>query len=280
MGSTVMTETDPKKRIPLPPIVEVYNAMRKRPQKEQLEWALEAEREPGELTRCVAESIETFSSYENVNEPFHPKHKTLSQPAAITTGHELERALATGGPKPGKWNVPYGTARIPLEFVAYELPPARTTTNSPGFLNEFEDGRDSLYVRTDLLLKGREGVPVVGEAKVAKEAGYDSTPIVALVQALAGGALLATSSQLRRLSQHHGTSPDAEGVELALISYKPTKLAASTYQRRLDAVAWMLAHRLVRHGAFPTDRIRRVHFIEAAGPPEALDLRAWAVEPS
>lgn len=268
-----------KEKIPLPPIVEVYNAMRKRPQKEQLEWALEAERDPGDLATCVAESIETFSSYENVDEPFHPKHKTLSRPNIITTGHELERALATGGSQPGRWNVPYGKARIPLEFVAYELPPARTTKTGSGFLNEFANGHDSLHVRADLLLRGKGGIPVVCEAKVAKEAGYDTTPIVALVQALAGGVLLATPNQLRRLAKHDGMSPDATSVELALISYKPTKLAASTFQRRLEAVTWLLAHRLVRHDAFPRERIRRVQFIEAAGAPDALDLRAWAVEP-
>jgi hypothetical protein len=277
MGERRMTATEPKNQIPLPPIVELYNSMRNRTQQEQLEWALEAEREPGELATCVAESIEKFLSYENAVEHFG-KRPPLEPPTTIRNGRDLARALA-GGSKHGAWKVPYGKAKIALEFIDYELPPARTTKHAAGFLNQFENGSDSLHVRTDLLLRTKARTPVVGEAKVAKETGYDTTPVVALVQALAGGTLLATPSQLERLAKHHGTSPDATGVELAIVSYKPTKLAASTYQRRLDAVAWLLAHRLVRHDAFPTGRLSRIHFIEAAGTPEALDLRGWALEP-
>lgn len=170
----------------------------------------------------------------------------------------------------------------------YEVPPARTTAGSPLFLNAFDKGGDSLLVRADLLLRASDGVPIVGEAKVAKAmgapgtGGYDSTPVVAFLQALAGGVLFATPAQLRRLQrayEEHSFNARAGCVELALFLYKPQVLAPATYQRRLEAVTWVLANRVFGHSSFPVNRIRRIWFVDVAGPPDALSLRIWAAQP-
>jgi hypothetical protein len=78
---------------------------------------------------------------------------------------------------------------------------------------------------------GREHHPGVPSRKLAKgidgveRGGYDSTSVVAFVQALAGGVLLATPSQLRRVRRAYNKrsvfNPDVGCVELALFFYKP-----------------------------------------------------------
>lgn len=83
-----------------------------------------------------------------------------------------------------------------------------------------------------------DGTPVVGEARVAKPGGYDTTAFLALIQALAGAAQLATPNQLKRLSTSY---PGSFGVlrclDVAVVAYQPPQRAPARHQKDLDAVA-------------------------------------------
>jgi hypothetical protein len=276
-----------KKPIPLPRIVDLYREMRKKTHAEQLAWALEIERDPGRLADCVAESIATFLPYENEEEHFGCRPH-LAAPVSLRNGRDLESAVSSASSGAGKWVIRYGRVPVVFELVDYEVPSARTTKSAPLFMGKFDKGGNSLLIRTDLLLRAADGVPVIGEAKVAKGidsatgGGFDSTPVVAFVQALAGGVLFATPSQLRRLRdayKSHAFNSDAGCVELALFFYKPTMEAPATFQRRLEAATWVLAHRVFAHSGFPLDQIRRIWFVDVSGHPDAVSFRIWAAEP-
>ncbi|HUR15967.1 MAG TPA: hypothetical protein VMZ33_01665, partial [Candidatus Limnocylindrales bacterium] len=132
---------------------------------------------PDEVATRVRESIERFRNYDNIDEPFCPRHDVLTLPSAILDGRSLAAAL-TPSPNTVQGNNPFS-----FTLVDYEVPPARTTKNSRFMLNRFEDGRASTSTMSiDLLLRHEDGTLIVGEAKVAKIEGYDTDSVLALVQ--------------------------------------------------------------------------------------------------
>lgn len=266
-----------KKKIPLPVLAERYRWLRdvETSQKQHLDWALKLETKPATLARWTADSIRHFAPYDNRKEPFRPTPTTLDPTDKISTGHELARALWNGA-NDRTWTIESEVGRKRLTMLDYEVPPARTTAKAPCFENEFENGKNSLYIRTDLLLRHPDGTPVVGEAKVAKSGGFDSDTVLALIQALASAAMLATPNQFARLHECYPSAATATRIDVALFLYKPDKLASSTFQRRLEAIAWMVAHRAMGHPTFPK-AIRSIYFVDVAGPPQDLQLRAWAI---
>lgn len=270
-----MADTEAKNLIPLPILVRLYRRLRRCDQAHHLRWGLWLEQNPAVLARWVAESIDVFSEFDNKVESFCA-HRPLDAVNQITNGRELLRALATGGTPPGAWPIRHGKEKINLSFVDYEVPPARTTQKAPLFLNQFAaKGGDSISLTTDLLLKHPDGTPVVGEAKVAKVAGYDTDSLIALIQALAAACLFATPHQLARMSSWYGTAATARFVDVALFLYKPAILARSTYQFRLDALAWLLAHRVMEQPVFP-DAVRAIYFVHVTGAPSNLAVVAVA----
>jgi len=265
-----------KRRIPRPELVQRYIDLRHAPQADRLKLALEWEADPGELAQLVKAAIDTFEDFHNRQECFCD-HEALDAPTTMANGRDLLCGLMTGGNPPGQWNVPFGKSRIKLRFLDYEVPPAKTTAKAPCFLNEFDGGGSSLLIKTDALLLGGDGTPVVAEAKVTKPKSYDTDTFLALVQALANACLFATADQRERLRRCYGLASTPGAVDIALILYKPPEATRATYQYRLDAAAWLLAHRLMGHHEMP-QVIRRIMFIHAlGGPPPSLE--GVALEP-
>ena len=129
-------------------------------------------------------------------------------------------ALATGGNPPGQWNVSFGRSHIKLGFLDSEVPPAKTTSKAPCFLNEFDGGGSSLLIKTDAFLLGGDGTPVVAEAKVTMPKSYDTNTFLALVQALANACLLATADQRERLRRCYGLASTPVAVDVAITTYR------------------------------------------------------------
>lgn len=265
-----------KRKIPRPELVQRYIDLRTSSQSERLTLALRWEAEPAELVHLVRDGIDFFEDFCNCRECFCD-HKGLAPPTCIASGRELLRAVATSGDPPGHWNVPFGRAHVRLTFLDYEVPPARTTKNAECFLNEFQRGGDSLLVKTDALLLGSDGTPVVAEAKVTKPTTYDTDTFLALIQALANACLFATANQRERLSRCYELASIPTELDVALILYKPPEATRATYQYRLDAAAWLLAHRLMGHRDMPRV-IRRIMFIHASAG-RKLSLEGVALEP-
>jgi hypothetical protein len=247
--------------------MKLYRELRKMPQREQLERAEKWLSNPTFLPRQIQRSIEIFSSYENREEAFCPTHESLSPPTQIATGLNLAEAFASAA-----------TLRVAgedvfeLELVEYELPPARTTTKAKHFLNRFEDGsRSTAAMKVDFLLRREDGTPVVGEAKVAKVAGFDSNSVLALVQVLAGATQLATPNQLERLSRYHERFDRLSWLDAAVFSYQPTTPAPARYQKALDRAACELVASLA-DSDLPRE-LRRVDFITVTGSHSSLELR-------
>jgi hypothetical protein len=139
-----------KRKIPRPELVQRYIDLRDAPQADRLQLALEWEANPGDLARLVKAGIDTFEDFHNHQECFCD-HEALDAPTTMGTGRDLLCGLATGGKPRGQWNVPFGRSRIKLKFLDYEVPPARTTRRALNFLNEFEEGGNSLLIKTDAL---------------------------------------------------------------------------------------------------------------------------------
>jgi hypothetical protein len=101
---------------------------------------------------------------------------------------------------------------------------------------------------------------------VTKPKSYDTDTFLALVQALANACLFATADQRERLRRCYGLASTPGAVDVALILYRTPDATRATYQYRLDAAAWLLSHRLMRHDEMP-QIIRRIMFIHAFGGP-------------
>jgi hypothetical protein len=130
-----------KRTIPRPELVQRFIELRDAPQADRLKLALAWEADPGELAQLVKAGIETFEDFRNGQECFCD-HEALDAPTTMANGRDLLRGLATGGNP--QWNVPFGRNRIKLQFLDYEVPPARITEKAPYFLNEFDGGGSSL----------------------------------------------------------------------------------------------------------------------------------------
>ena len=92
-------------------------------------------------------------------------------------------------------------------FIDHELAPLRKTTAA-----RLEDeAAEKAGMRSDLLLVGVDGVPIVGEVKVATAASHDTDPVLALVQGLTVCAQLLSPQQTERLenavAERHGIAP-------------------------------------------------------------------------
>jgi hypothetical protein len=219
-----------KRPIPVTPLLALYRTLRRASQRERLLLARELAAHPDEVAARVRESVERFRVYDNRAEPFVPTHAALAAPLEIVGGRSLAAALAQS-----PLAVKGGEVSFTFTLVDYEVPPARTTIKAPRMLNRYEDGSPSTTAMVvDLLLRHEDGTPVIGEAKVAKFNGYDTDAVLALVQSLAGAAQFATPNQLARLHAHYSdwsTAPQA--VDVAVVAYHPTRLAAARYQLSL-----------------------------------------------
>lgn len=268
MATRVRTAmTPPKRLIPVTPLVTLYRKLRGSPQAERYAIAIGLAANADRLARDISKSIQLFRSYENVGEAFCRPHNKLSAPPAIVNGRTLAAALAQQS-----WR-PSGTQPLPFSLIDYEVCPARTTAKAPIMANAFDDGKSSrATMKIDLLLRHQDGTPIIGEAKVVTGKGFDTDPVLALIQALAGATQFASAKQRERLAQQYGKMfKPTNKLDVAVIAYHPAKLPNATYQARFEIAAQVLAERLQRSEFFPPE-IRHIHFLLATGPPQKLRL--------
>lgn len=168
------------------------------------------DRNPATLAEFFQRSVERFSEYSNVEEPFYPDRparQELPNPQAIDriSGTLSLTAFLKAA----------GTARfvenpdLDFVFVDRELVPARTTGNA-----FFENDERAIRVRRLdwLLANAHDQLPIIAEVKV----GNDKDPFYALVQLLMYAAELVTPAQLTRLRRHYPDRfklPDSPGGE-------------------------------------------------------------------
>lgn len=155
------------------------------------------DRNPAILAEFFEASVESFSKYSNVDEPFYPNgspRKDLPDLNSIEriggTTH-LTSFLKTGGTAHVVKN-----PDLDFVFVDREIVPARTTGNA-----RFENGERSNQVRRLdwLLANAHDQFPVIAEVKV----NNDKDPFYALCQLLMYAAELVTPAQRTRLCRHY-----------------------------------------------------------------------------
>ena len=262
----VSSGASPKpKPTPVTVLVHVYRLLKVMSHKERLEMATWLTDKPQVFDGWFKRSVERFErDYENVAEPFHPPRDPARiaryKKAAIGTTPELVARLAERPAPDGFWQV-VGDPGLDFAFVDYEVPPARKTGRA-----RFEDGLPSTSgMKMDLLLKSRDRIPVVGEAKVSTDTGDDKDPFFALVQALALAAQVVTPKQLARLALHYPKERfRQEGVvDVVVVLFKPSLTANSTFQDALYRQSVKLVDVLIQQCQLKK-RVRRLAFIEAA----------------
>lgn len=153
--------------------------------------------------------------------------------------------------------------RLPSEaafggFIDHELAPLRKTTAA-----RLEDeAAEKAGMRFDLLLVGVDGVPIVGEVKLATAASHDTDPVLALVQGLTVCAQLLSPQQMERLENAYPFAQfnAVSVIDLFVILVKPEQMARSTYQADLYEAAKALVPILAVEPNIPA---RRIAFIEA-----------------
>jgi hypothetical protein len=234
-----------------------------------LAMAEEARRDhnPATLAELFQRSVERFTEYSNVEEPFYPDHpprKELPDPQGIdriggTTS--LTSFLKAAGTAQVVEN-----PDLDFVFVDRELVPARTTGNAL-----FENGDPSIRVRRLdwLLANAHDQLPVIAEVKV----GNDKDPFYALVQLLMYAAELVTPAQLTRLRRHYpdrfklpasaGGVTDAQGpvMDLYIIisSYNPR---SEPRQEILEATSELAQRLVVEEGV--SRYIRKIACLDVA----------------
>lgn len=152
---------------------------------------------PWILAEKFKKSVEHFSRYSNIEEPFYPDapaRKDLPDPERIDSiGDTLSM---TAFLKSASSAHVLDNPGLDFSFVDREVVPARTTGNAV-----FENDQPSRHVRRLdwLLANAQDRLPIIAEVKV----GDDKNPFYALIQLLMYAAELATSNQLNRLQRHY-----------------------------------------------------------------------------
>lgn len=157
---------------------------------------------PEELVGKFLRSVEAFSTYANVGEPFIGPNREDSTDVKsvdrIVNGPTAAAYLARVLPD-RQLNIEGLGDYI---YVDREVRPARSTAGPQATMaNRFDDGtRSTAAMSADLLLRSAPGGrPTIGEVKVSSAKGDDADPVYALVQALALVAQLAGANQRARL---------------------------------------------------------------------------------
>ena len=242
------------------PLARLYEFMRAMSQEERLELALWIALKPALFNEWSRRSLKFYrDNFSNADEPFHPTRPDLPPPESVTeiaSGRDLAVLLADG-PR-GRWWEVGNAPELLFRFVDYELPPHRKTA-AARLEGEVAGGPG---MRADLLLVGEGGLPIVGEVKSATAGGYDTDPVLALVQGITACAQLLPPQQAERLekaypyAQFRATSM----LDLFIFVVKPERPAPATFQADLYEGAKALAAILTREPSVPA---RRVAFIEA-----------------
>jgi hypothetical protein len=195
-----------------------YDALQGLKEQEQTALAELHAEDPERLIARFAHSVQAVAAYPAITEPFHGERsrawmEKAGEPVTSTTTFVAELAAI------GHHQVPE-FPEFDFDFVDREIFPLRSTTIPM-------DGRGARR-SIDLLLRAGNGMPIVGELKVAG----DSPTYYALVQALMYAAELSSESQLERLARSYDfVVPDGQpAIIVYLIAHAAPERGA--YRRR------------------------------------------------
>jgi hypothetical protein len=242
------------------PLARLYEFMRVMSLKERLELAGWIAENPSLLGEWSRRSLKSYCrTFSNADESFHPARPELPPAESVTdcrTGRNVAILLADH-PRGRWWNV-NDAPELDFRFVDYELAPHRKTAGAR-LQGELASGPG---MRADVLLVGREGIPIIGEIKAATETGHDTDPVLALIQGVTACAQLLSPQQMERLENAYPFAQfrAAGALDLFVIVVKPELAARATYQADLYDAAKALAPILAQQPGVPA---RRIAFIEA-----------------
>jgi hypothetical protein len=260
--------------IPITPIMRRYQALRKLPQQQRAAEAKRLVEHPDELADEFVASVEHFTPYSNVDEPFYPAERASREFAEDVkrtndivlrlaeqqhlvpvdaprrrTDHDVETSVH-----------PVPATQLAMNYLDRELLLQRTTSPAA-----WEDGTHNRGgVRLDVLLAdAADRTPIVGELKLPG----DMDPFFALVQALACAAHLVTPNQYQRMRRHlHGvTLPELPGpprIDVCVLfvsppDHDPARPPKGRYMEELTTSAEALAPKLLAHDAL-AGTVRRI----------------------
>jgi hypothetical protein len=210
---------------------EYYDALHGLKEQEQVALAELHAEDPERLIARFDHSVKTVAGYPPITEAFHgTRSEAWSEngggPVTSTTTFVANLAVA------GHHQV-VDFPELDFDFVDREIFPLRSTTIAV-------DGRGARR-SIDLLLRTGNGLPIVGELKLAA----DSPTYYALVQALMYVAELSSESQLRRLADHYDfIVPDGQpAISIYLIAHAPPERGA--YRRRSFEASKEIVEKLV-----------------------------------
>lgn len=209
-----------------------YDALHGLKEQEQTALAELHADDPERLIARFAHSVKIVATYPAITEPFHGERsetwmEKAGEPVTSTTTFVAELAAISH-------HQVVDFPELDFDFVDREIFPLRSTTIPI-------DGRGARR-SIDLLLRAGNGMPIVGELKVAG----DSPTYYALVQALMYATELSSESQLRRLAQHYDfIVPDGRpAITVYLIAHAAPERGA--YRRRSFEATKVIVEKLMK----------------------------------
>jgi hypothetical protein len=185
--------------LPATQLREYYDALHALKEQEQTALAELHAEDPKRLIARFAHSVKTVAAYPEITEAFYDGRSR--KPIEVTGDRVHSTTTFVARLKAAGHHQVIDFPELDFDFVDREISPLRSTTIPVA-------GRGARR-SIDLLLRDGNGMPVVGELKVAG----DSPTYYALVQALMYAAELSSESQLRRLAEHYDfVIPEGQAV--------------------------------------------------------------------
>ena len=176
---------------PLTEMLELFRVMNPHGLGKSQRFAKKFKNDPADLAGRFLRSVEHFGSYSNIDQGFHDK------PTIFKAGHglQIQRTVDLGQRLSGAGDCAIPGTDLAFTYVDRELDCMRTY---PG--QKLEDGEPSKRaIVLDLLLRHKDGTPILAELKIRE----DADAFYGLVQALAAAAHLVTEKQLERLAKQY-----------------------------------------------------------------------------
>lgn len=207
-----------KVEAPLGELVQLYEEMGDKPprgekpatQAERLDQAAELAANPMAVAEMFQRDVDRFEPYDLPKEGFHSgaQDRDTKDFARSSKTRMVAEALMEIGEK--SVIVPEQD-ELSFTYVDREVVSART----PGGIMRTISGDErspKTAPQLDLLLAGKDGLPIAAELKV----GDDRDPFYALIQALAHAAMLVTPNQLARLRHNYPGTFAEEGDQVGV----------------------------------------------------------------
>ncbi len=261
------------------PMVALYKALSTSDQRRR-DLALEIVRSPEQVAYAFAKTIAAVGPYASTY-PFHERGRGRGpevNPAAIRATKDVGLRLGPPGTQTRvDTRLIDGLSPGALDVVFLDREVSLTRTTKAHRTEGIEEPKAKL--QADLLLAAPDGTIGIGEIKI----GRDRDLFYALIQALAGVALVATPSQIGRILRNYpmprtalapGPAPKLDAVLVSV-----PRDAPDTYLTQLDVLARGFAPELLAQPAIG-GVVRRIVGLQAALAGEQLQLTAKWVERS